>query len=537
MLLGPSETWRAREKINYKRLITKSGHHSLIVACHGPRTRIRRPIQDITLEVLVEFWFRSSRGCCPTGVLSGTQNDSGTEPQCESHPCYSCVARIILDVIPEIYLGISLDQGGFTPLGLTLLQELARRGAHIIALSPEPISSPRIEIIIELLRSTTSNENIFAEQCDLSSPVSIREFCSRFLTTEENRLDGIVFAHEYPHIGSPLPTKSTSLEDEMERQTRSLATFLITTLLLPILLVAPAERDIRILNVINPFYAAAVTDFSSTTESLPEKPSIFLQEGRRSLQMAILTRHLQRILDSMPQSSQAPNADNEVAHVVRSKLQQSNVVAVAVSPGITKTDTIAPLFAANREDPTRFTFTGAILLVFYLPLSGYAENSFRYYIFQPLLWLLTKSPTSGIQTILHGLFLPTPFKSAARNTNDTDELTVEVLKPGALYADCSVVKVTPRVQPSEQTPSKDGENKTAKGKGKQTDKTEDQSGALPDDGEIGGEPLGRRVWESFEAALRVWEKSNPPPPKPATGSDGTEGEKSNEGGHPRSVKS
>ena len=259
-----------------------------------------------------------------------------------------------------------MDQGGFTPLGLTLLQELAQRGAHIIALSPEPISSPRVDMIIELLRSTTSNENIFAEQCDLSSPASIREFCSRFLTAEENRLDGIVFAHEYAHIGSPLSTKSTSLEDEMERQTRSLATFLITTLLLPILLVAPAERDIRIVNVVNPFYAAAATNFSPSTEPLPEKPSIFLQEGRRSLQMVVLTRHLQRILDSMPQGSQAPKVDGEVVNVVNSKFQRSNVVAVAVSPGITKTDTIALLLAATREDHLRFSFTGAILLVSHL---------------------------------------------------------------------------------------------------------------------------------------------------------------------------
>lgn len=269
------------------------------------------------------------------------------------------MAKINLDIIPEIY--VLLNQGGFTPLGLTLLQELAQRGAHIIALSPEPISSPRVDVIIELLRSTTSNENIYAEHCDLSSPSSIREFCSRFLTTENNRLDGIVFAHEYAHIGSKLPTKSTALEDEMERQTRSLATFLIMTLLLPILLVAPAERDIRVVNVINPFYAAAVTNFSPTMASPPDKPSIFLQEGRRSLQMAILTRHLQRIFDSMPQHPQVPKVDGEAVSVVGSKLQRSNVVAIAVSPGITKTDTIAPLLAADREDPLRFTFTGAIL--------------------------------------------------------------------------------------------------------------------------------------------------------------------------------
>jgi hypothetical protein len=154
----------------------------------------------------------------------------------------------------------------------------------------------------------------------------------------------------------------------MERQTRSLATFLITTLLLPILLVAPAERDIRIVNVINPFYAAATVNFSPTTDSLAEKPSIFLQEGRRSLQTAILTRHLQRILDSMPQNAQAPKVDKEDANVTHSKLQRSNVVTISVSPGITKTDTIAPLLAANRDDPSRFTFAGVALSVFSLLL-------------------------------------------------------------------------------------------------------------------------------------------------------------------------
>ena len=181
-------------------------------------------------------------------------------------------------------------------------------------------------------------------------------------------MDGIVFAHEYSHIGSLLRTESTPLEDEMERQTRSLATFLITTLLLPILLVAPPERDIRIVNVVNPFYAAAVTKFSLTKEPLPEKPSVFLQEGQRSLQMAILIRHLQRILDSMPQTSQAPKVDGEAANVVRGTLQRSNVVAIAVSPGITKTDTIAPLLAADRDDLSRSNFAGIILSVFYLRL-------------------------------------------------------------------------------------------------------------------------------------------------------------------------
>ena len=133
--------------------------------------------------------------------------------------------------------------------------------------------------------------------------------------------------------------------------------------------------------------------------------------------------------------------------------------------------------------------------------------------------------------------MPTPFKSQALNNSGTDELTVEVLKPGALYADCSVVKITPRAQKPTQTTSRDGKNKTAKGKETQTDNTENKSGNLPDDGEMGGEPLGRQVWENFEAAVRVWEKSNPAPPKPATEPPGTKGDKTSEGGHPNPMNS
>jgi hypothetical protein len=43
-------------------------------------------------------------------------------------------------------------------------------------------------------------------------------------------------------------------------------------------------------------------------------------------------------------------------------------------------------------------------------------------------------------------------------------MTIEVLKPGALYADFSAVRMRPSAQPAEQTPPKD-EGKEARGKG------------------------------------------------------------------------
>lgn len=212
-------------------------------------------------------------------------------------------------------------------------------------------------MLVSLLRSTTSNENIYAEQCDLSSPTSIRSFCSNYHKSEQ-RLDAIIFAHEYTPIGSLFTRKKPDLDLEKRRQTASCATFLIVTLLLPLLLTAPVERDIRLITLVNPFYAAAARTFSASRSSgpprAPQAPplsSLFLTEGRRALRTAIFMRHLQRVLDALPSGAQVPKTDvhSQSIPVVSDKAQRSNVVAVSVSPGISRTDVIAPLLGADSS--------------------------------------------------------------------------------------------------------------------------------------------------------------------------------------------
>lgn len=240
-----------------------------------------------------------------------------------------------------------------------MLKSLAERGAHIIALSPDPIESPKVTILIDLLRTTTSNEEIYAEECDLTKPGSIRSFCTKFLTEKEQRLDAIIFGHEHQHIGSPKRfSSSTHKEDQKARDAGSLASFLITTLLLPALLVAPVERDIRIINVVNPFYAAAAgpafeAAFSTVEEEQGPRPkSIFLQEGQRALRTIVLTRHLQRVLDALP-AAQVPKTEEGAKHipVVNSKHQKSNIVAISVSPGIGRVDTVSSFLKADFMSP------------------------------------------------------------------------------------------------------------------------------------------------------------------------------------------
>jgi hypothetical protein len=202
---------------------------------------------------------------------------------------------------------------------------------------------------VSLLRSTTSNENIYAEQCDLTSPASIRAFCNSYHKSEQ-RLDAVIFAHEYAPVGNIFSYKSPDLE--RQRQTASCATFLVVTLLLPLLLMAPVERDIRLITLINPFYAAAARVFTASASSASSaSSSLLVTEGRRALRTAIFMRHLQRILDALPSGSQVPPTDVNAQSipVVSDKVQRSNIVSISVSPGISRADVVAPLLIADSS--------------------------------------------------------------------------------------------------------------------------------------------------------------------------------------------
>jgi hypothetical protein len=125
---------------------------------------------------------------------------------------------------------------------------------------------------------------------------------------------------------------------------------MLITHLLPALLVAPVERDIRIINLINPFYAAALSSQAQTSKST------LVLEGRRSLRSIVLSRHTQRILDALP-TAQIPKTElsSSSVPVVSSKSQKSNIISVSVSPGISRVDTICPLFNADWSAGTRIS--------------------------------------------------------------------------------------------------------------------------------------------------------------------------------------
>ncbi|KAG2353545.1 hypothetical protein BDR07DRAFT_1309132, partial [Suillus spraguei] len=250
----------------------------------------------------------------------------------------------------------------------------------------------------------------------------------------ETRLNAIIFAHQYQQLRSMInPHDPTVLTQE--RQDALLASFLIL-ILLPDILVSPTERDIRVINVVNPFYVAAAPSYS-TISTPPQTSPLFHKKGWRSLQMAIFTCHIQRVLDALIRL--ANTNDRRQCHL------QSPTSSPYLCPGLSRSDVIVLRFNAVRK-----------------------RN--KYTLLRPFLRLLTKSTTSVIKSVLHVLFLPTPFKSNAFQGTDIPK---EMLKAGALCRKCAIVNLripTPAI-------------------------ADIANAQMPDDGGCGGVHLGQALWE------------------------------------------
>lgn len=240
-----------------------------------------------------------------------------------------------------------------TPMGLVVMAILAQQGAHIVALVPDASAEHVLQLIL-LLRESTSNENIFAESCDVRDERAITAFAKRWHegaqskgadgapnatsllpgmpTQSTHRLDVLVLLPSAESV----PVMGATTEDAYTYTV--LARFRLVNALLPSLLAQPPSRDVRIISAVSPWYAAGLAQFDRVTHPLPGplfEP--WTRVGAADLHWIHLATELQRRLDHLAEKDTRPRTDlhamDPSAPITAPAARRSHVSSVIVCPG------------------------------------------------------------------------------------------------------------------------------------------------------------------------------------------------------------
>jgi NAD(P)-dependent dehydrogenase (short-subunit alcohol dehydrogenase family) len=137
--------------------------------------------------------------------------------------------------------------GGTSGIGAKVVLGLAQRGAQIILLTHQAQNDLFLVDYIEDLRNETGNEMIYAEQVDLSSLYSIRQFATKWIdNAPPRRLDMIVLcAATLTLAGKPRILTREGLEETW--MVNYLSNFHLLSILSPAIRAQPPDRDVRII--------------------------------------------------------------------------------------------------------------------------------------------------------------------------------------------------------------------------------------------------------------------------------------------------
>lgn len=256
----------------------------------------------------------------------------------------------------DLHGTVILVVGGFTAQGLLVCAQLSSLGAQLILLTPT-IRSSYIMQMIHLLRDGTSNPLIYAEECDVTNLQSIEAFAAQWNLGEgtgsqigglgagpagglsgstglgtassgpsapsqsggksgfaPRRVDSIIFL--------PLDSARYSINSSIRRsdegleisQAELLGRFHLVNVLLPSLLLLPPNRDIRIVTLLSPWYAAGAA-FLSEKDNFKKlidgrksgsTKSPWTNDGSNSIVWLALSRELQRRIQLMTDADQRP---------------------------------------------------------------------------------------------------------------------------------------------------------------------------------------------------------------------------------------
>lgn len=257
-----------------------------------------------------------------------------------------------------------------------MLSELSHRGAQIIALTPT-LSDDRVIQLVQLLRDSTSNELIYAEECDPLSLSSISAFTKKWNEGDTatagpsgggrggaRRVDIVLFLPLEEASYSVGEGRKETFDAGVERAHGAdvLARFHLLNALLPSLLLLPPDRDIRLVNVVSPWYAAGVGALSTDdpdwrTRRFPSGDP-WRAQGAAALHWTALTRELQKRLqlladaDTRPRTK-LPGIDPQAPMPTAQKLavqarRPANVVALNVCTGFERNAHVLPYILPSR---------------------------------------------------------------------------------------------------------------------------------------------------------------------------------------------
>lgn len=252
--------------------------------------------------------------------------------------------------------------GGTSGIGASVAFELATRGAQLVLLTHQPPSDMFIVDYIEDLRERSGNELIYAEQVDLASLYSVRQFATRWIdNAPPRRLDMIILC------GATLtpPGKSRVLTTEGLEETwmvNYLANFHLLSILSPAIRAQPSDRDVRIIfSTCSSYkYSPAIDDGSSAMKK--KEWTSGLAYARSKLALTIFGQAFQKHLDAYKRPDGLP----------------TNTRVIFVDPGYSRTP-------GMRRWLTRGTIWG---LALYLAMWQTA-------------WIFLKSAEGGAQSFLY----------------------------------------------------------------------------------------------------------------------------------------
>ncbi|WVW81305.1 hypothetical protein I302_103296 [Kwoniella bestiolae CBS 10118] len=331
-----------------------------------------------------------------------------------------------------------------TPTILTLMDTLLHLPSPPQILFLPPLTSPLPESLLTLLHtirlSATSSNPAAQLHCEPlpSTPRGITEFMQKWNSAPVQmvgeggrRIDSIILGKGWEVSPSSfIPKKEGEWGNEEFK-------FHFLTSLLPTLLRSPAERDIRIVQLISPTWSAALPSLMNITvedtksKSKIRKDDLVNSTGRRNLNSLLLFHHFQLILDTLEAAQRGkikpvPNPEKPDERLkVRDGHVKSNVKAISV------------IMPWARDEVLKGSLVGSWL------------SQVSWILFYPLILLITPSPKSSVQSILFALSAPvrqgiideTP-KVADQGKEVVDQRRNGVAG-GDVVRDCAVVDLPP----------------------------------------------------------------------------------------------